>query len=218
MPHADTTIAQIPFWVQMLSISLAPIFGFAGVAIGAFISDRNQRRAYIRRTRQKVYQEYLEVLNQLLAYRHDMSRVAETQDLDAIREAASSSRWDSQGLRECLLKILLVGSPAAAQVAARVPNLEMLILALSLESGTAGFNEQKWEDLLWKIGEVRWSFTKIARRDLGLWGRHSALAAFEAGPDDLWKSDSDTVIESLSTTLYADERAKSADRPTDLPI
>jgi hypothetical protein len=44
----QTTQPQVPFWLQVLSIALAPIFGFAGVAIGTFLSERNNRIAYIK--------------------------------------------------------------------------------------------------------------------------------------------------------------------------
>ena len=51
---------NVPFWLQILSIALAPLLGFAGVAIGVAFSERNRRDAYVKEERRKVYVDYLE--------------------------------------------------------------------------------------------------------------------------------------------------------------
>jgi hypothetical protein len=76
-------------------------------------------------------------------------------------------------------RILLIGSRAAAKAAVRVLNIELLILALAVESMATEFDQKKWDSLTLRIADIKWSFMKVARRDLGLRRRSNSVETFD---------------------------------------
>jgi hypothetical protein len=49
---------SIPFWLQVVSIVLAPMLGFGGVAIGALLKDRSDRKQFLISERRAAYSEF----------------------------------------------------------------------------------------------------------------------------------------------------------------
>jgi len=99
-------------------------------------------------------------------------------------------------------RILLIGSPAAARAAHRAFNIDLLVLSLATESLASGFDDEKWFSLALRIENIKWSFIKIARSDLGLWGRRSSLAVLDTEPmDGASKADFDLAKSSLESSL-----------------
>lgn len=108
----------MPFWLQVLSICPAPILGFAGVAIGAHLKDRSDRKAALSKERQEVYASYLKALAE---YNHDFGtsgatafRTGNARKVQAFMKDAAETRVK---LLSLLVHIELIGSPDVVRAA-----------------------------------------------------------------------------------------------------
>jgi hypothetical protein len=163
------TATQVPFWLQVVSISLAPLLGFSGVAIGAFLNERIRSRAYVNDERRKVYLEFLEMLAQVTSFYGTTFATAVRSRKDHYAEQVLGKPSGSlERLQQTYSSIRLIGSRAAVAAAGEA----FVYLGLANTRGAVmikeGYKRDEWE-LVIKYGlEVQKSFIEAARRDLGL--------------------------------------------------
>ena len=109
---------NIPFWLQILSIALAPLLGFAGVAIGIGLNGRNSRSAYVKEQRRKVYVDYLEVMSRITAFvsfEHPVKSGLEgVEESEAFADKAAVL---VEQLERAYMCLSVIGSPEACEAA-----------------------------------------------------------------------------------------------------
>src|SRR5215467_2349587 len=166
--YADSA-TQIPFWLLVTSISLAPILGFVGVAIGAILTGRSQRRAWVSDGKHKAYQEFLAFLAQITAFYGTEFRTAvRTKNEERLSELSGARRSMLEDLHRTHLQIRLIGSPSALAAADEIHIYLGLATALSAKALKGNFENSEWDRLI-KLGlDIQSEFTDAARRDLVL--------------------------------------------------
>lgn len=173
---AAQVASQVPFWLQVLTVALAPILGFIGVGAGAFIAELNRRNAYVKDERRKIYQDYLEILSQttnyysseyLFAMRHAKEK--------GMNEAADRVSSYHERLLSAYLHVRLIGSPEAVGAASHAFSFTASAGSLTVKTLASEFNRDDWDHLI-RLGlEAQSRFTEAARKDLGLPRREIAL-------------------------------------------
>jgi hypothetical protein len=161
---------MVPFWLQILAIVVAPILGFAGLAIGALLNEGNRRRAYVTDARREAYQAFSDALSEITVYYGAEHR--------AIMRNPTSTTLSTAYERVCIMteriqrayfRMRLIGSSevvqqaaAAYEYAARASSLTASVL----DSGE--FDLEAWDPLIMKGFQIQNSFTSAARRDMGI--------------------------------------------------
>src|SRR5580704_7619358 len=163
------TAAQIPFWLQVVSISLAPLLGFSGVAIGVFLNERIRSRAYVNDERRKVYLEFLEMLAQITSfYGTTFATAVRSRKDHYVEQVLGKPAGSLERLQQTYSSIRLIGSQAAVAAAGEA----FVYLGLANTRGAAmikeGYKRDEWELVIQYGLEVQTSFIEAARRDLGL--------------------------------------------------
>ena len=166
---APAATPQIPFWLQVLTVALAPILGFIGVAAGASFTEQNRRDAYVKDERRKVYQDYLEIVSQITIfysteYLFAMNHAKER----GLKDTADKASLLSERLLSSYLHVRLIGSPTAIDAASHAFAFTASAGTLTAHTLVAGFNRNDWDPVI-RIGlDAQARFTKAARKDLGL--------------------------------------------------
>lgn len=167
---AQAATPQIPFWLQILTISLSPVLGFIGVAVGVLLNGRSRRNAYVKDERRKVYRDYLEILSQItIFYGTDyLFAMRHAKNKGLAGAAAEKASLLSERLQTSYLHVRLIGSPDAIDAASQGFELMAsagMVTALTLEGE---YNRSDWDPVI-RIGvETQARFTEVARKDLGL--------------------------------------------------
>jgi hypothetical protein len=161
--------AQVPFWLQVISISLAPILGFIGVGIGAFFTGRNQRRGWLSDEKHQAYQDFLSFLAKITAFYGAEFRTAVRLRNEArLSELASARRSMLEDLHRTHLQIRLVGSRKALAAADEIHIYTGMAGGLTARALQGNFEKDDWDRLV-KFGlDIQSEFTAAARKDLGL--------------------------------------------------
>jgi hypothetical protein len=172
--------AALPFWLQVLSISLAPILGFTGVAIGALLTERHQRIAYIGDERRKVYLEYLELLARITAfYSTEFKTALEAGDMRRMAELNPIRRTFLEDVQRIYLQIRLIGSPGVVNTAREVFVYFGLANGISAKAISGDATSEDWGRLI-KFGlALQTDFTDAARSDLRLRRKERKLPRIE---------------------------------------
>ncbi|GAA1910647.1 hypothetical protein GCM10009737_10110 [Nocardioides lentus] len=59
-----TDAAQVPTWLQILTLTLAPVLGFVGVGVGALLQSRSNKRAKLRDDRRATYLTFAKTVHE----------------------------------------------------------------------------------------------------------------------------------------------------------
>ncbi|MET8039872.1 hypothetical protein ABZU25_03275 [Micromonospora sp. NPDC005215] len=103
--------ADVPFWIQVTAIALAPILGFAGVAIGAILKDRSDALNALRDRRHKAYTAYLKhVSDASSAFATESATKLRSGDAAKIREVFVDLQKATNALPALYAEIDLLGS------------------------------------------------------------------------------------------------------------
>ena len=62
--YAATEATQVPMWLQVLTLSMAPVLGFGGVAVGALLQGRSAKRARLRDDRRVTYLTFAKTVHE----------------------------------------------------------------------------------------------------------------------------------------------------------
>ncbi|WP_370934119.1 hypothetical protein [Amycolatopsis sp. cg13] len=160
--------AAIPFWLQLLSVALAPVMGFIGVTIGAATQSRNARYLAIRDHRREVYTNFIELLDSIDWTFSGPAEIAfEDGNRDEILRICSLIDNYADQVSPMLVQIEFVGSKAT--VAASREFLKFFSLAhVAIGKGLEGhYSEEMWESVKKKAHSARRAFRISAAKDLG---------------------------------------------------
>jgi hypothetical protein len=162
--------SSVPFWLQILSIALAPVFGFAGVAIGVFLSERNRHSAYIKDERLKAYRHFLETSSQVTAFftPRFSSAVTGTRDPDKIRALVQELMTLIEKTQHAYTNLRLIGSPMAVRMAHNIFKYLHIGGNLAQEAIRGKFDQESWRKHTDEGTSLQNLFAEVARRDLGL--------------------------------------------------
>ena len=108
---SSTATPAVPFWLQIVTIVLAPVLALAGVAFGAGLSRSGEEMQWLRNSRLQAYNSFLLACN---SYDIAAGRLTESRRLGD-RGTQSASREDAlRAMRDVITyreSVLLLGSP-----------------------------------------------------------------------------------------------------------
>jgi hypothetical protein len=190
-----TVTPQIPFWLQIVSIAVAPILGFLGVAIGVFLTERNRRAAYILEEKKHAYLEFINMLSNVNSFwSNKFPSAARTATSGGTDDILGFSKAHVEELHRTFLQIRLFGSGPVVESAMEAFHYLALASVTGIQMLDKGFSSAKWNQTVVKAGIVVMSdFSAAARKDLGLrkLGPKTAESASSSASADLLKTVSD---------------------------
>jgi hypothetical protein len=159
----------VPFWLQILSIALAPLLGFAGVAIGVAFSERNRRDAYVKEERRKVYVDYLEATSQLTAFvTFERPKKGNPEGIEKNEAFADKAAVFMEQLQRTYMSLSVIGSPEACEAAVQAFTYLELATRLALATMRGKSLDEGWSKLGQLGTQFQDDFIDAARKDLGL--------------------------------------------------
>ncbi|WP_435120873.1 hypothetical protein [Amycolatopsis thermoflava] len=159
----------IPFWLQITTITLAPILGFAGVAVGVLLKDRSDHKASLRAERRAAYTGFLRALNALhrcfvvkggAAFKSGLEK-----SISAYEEEMYRLRLELDGAR---YDVALVGSSEVVAAAERVSAVAVDIDIAETVARRSGYRQEAWNKALLRCLHVASTFQVAAVKDLRL--------------------------------------------------
>lgn len=210
--------SQVPFWLQVLTVSLAPIIGLTGVAVGAWLTDRSHRTAALRQDRRATYLRFARALNDFdglisttgasvlrtIATVNVAIDQAEAmpdpkaEDIAGIRDLLDSASDYPTTLFEKLLEITnlrieidMIASKGAATAANDALTILTRILLATNRAMEDGYDRRAW----WKLGKEL--------REAGRKFRNAAFADLDIPHSDRERND----ITALSASEAAEFEA-----------
>jgi hypothetical protein len=186
---------QIPFWLQIVSIAVAPILGFLGVAIGVLLTERNRRAAYILEEKKRAYLEFINMLSNVNSFwSNEFPAAARAAASGRMSDILGFSKAHVEELHRTFLQIRLFGSEPVVEAAMQAFHYLALASITGIQMLDKGFSSAKWNQAVVKAGIVAMSdFSAAARKDLGLrkLGPKTAESASSSPSADLLKAVSD---------------------------
>lgn len=164
-----TDTQQVPFWLQLLAIILAPGLGFAGVAIGATVTSRTSMKLALRAHRQDVYSSFLETVSSIhksftVDLRIMLLPASKRELVDIVTEIGKYTAELARRFHE----IELV---ASARTAAAADNLLIFYMTALRATKRAHDDENAlslWHQITDEAGAALAEFRAAAAIDLGL--------------------------------------------------
>jgi hypothetical protein len=163
----STGAIQLPFWLQVVSIAAAPIFGFIGVAIGALMVERNRRAAYLTEERKKIYLDFISMLADVNAFWSNEAIQVMRGDAPA-EKISGFSKPMIESLHRSLIQIRLIGSSRVAAVAEGALVFILKMSMTALKSAASSFDRKEWDRASGSGISLMLDFSDAARADLGL--------------------------------------------------
>lgn len=161
---------QIPFWLQLTTVIVAPLVGFVGVAVGSFLTSRHNNRSWIRDRRLEAYQALLECANELSLFAGTIApRALRSQDPDQLYPLAQDIGQKISALIDATQRIKLIGSKATNEAASEVlAAATSLPIVLGLAAKSDIFDRKEWTKaaMMPMVAPLQ-RFLWTAQRDLG---------------------------------------------------
>jgi hypothetical protein len=163
---------QVPHWLQIVTIALAPCVGFLGVAVGAGWKNRSDQRLALRSHRQQVYTEFSRLAEKVKAHLGLRTpTVLRASKPDELLRHAQEAKDLFQELSAIVHQVNLVGSRnTAAAVAKFMAYTADGYLTLLLAART-GFDRATWNMITLRGEQATTQFRDAAAADLGVPGR-----------------------------------------------
>lgn len=166
--------AAVPFWVQVVSIAVAPILGFVGVAVGVLLKDRSDHKASLRAERRTAYISFLRALSAL----HQCFVVKGKLAFNGSDEGSLESYMEEMyELKLALIgaqhEVTLVGSVAAAKAAEKVSTVQIDMDIAESTARKSGYDQKAWNVALLRSLHVQSTFQLAAIKDLRLGSKNS---------------------------------------------
>jgi hypothetical protein len=159
----------VPLWLQITTIALAPIIGFAGVAIGAHLKTRSDRAGYLRDERRKLYVAFIHAFGSFLSMSNtETVRALQTQDPKRLAELPSSARASMIELEKLRQEVMLIGSPPVVKASGDAMIYVPAVLSQTAVSMQGGFDRDTWSEMTRFGMQAQNAFIHAAQVDLGL--------------------------------------------------
>lgn len=184
--------AQVPFWLQLGAVLLAPILGLAGVGIGAYAKEKSDRRISIRAERREVYVRFVQAATAFSsivatdAYA-GLALIDEIKRLSALRDSITRTQADRMRavrteheqlmheVRRLLTRVLeiakeieLVGTATPARCAMETANAGRKFLPILKGELPSASSWAGWSELDSEFRSSVSEFCDSARRDIGI--------------------------------------------------
>lgn len=159
---------QVPFWLQVTSIALAPILGFLGVSVGVMMKDRSDRRNALRSDRLGAYMELLAVAAELWHVHNMYIELIARQDGRAIAKTAEALEGIQSRLGTALFRVDLIGSSDLEIPAERIAACLAMHLELMNRATSEPIAENEINDVADYLGLAVDKFRDAAVEDLGI--------------------------------------------------
>src|SRR5215211_4440921 len=167
-------MGDVPFWLQLAAVVLAPLLGLAGVLYGAWWSARAEERRWLRQERRLTYGAYLRAVNELSRdFALHVTRAAAARDRARFNDAltafnAAFIEWErAQGA------LTIIASPKVNEAAGPVLGAFAMTEDLVVPYADQGapmpdFDAEKWARCSAALIAAIDGFTVAARSDLGV--------------------------------------------------
>jgi hypothetical protein len=110
--------AAVPFWLQVMAVTAAPILGFAGVAVGAMLKERSDMRIAERQELREVYRNFVRTMTEVeMLVSIDGASAYESADEEAVARYVATLKAHLASLNTLCIEILLIGSEVASFLA-----------------------------------------------------------------------------------------------------
>jgi hypothetical protein len=189
--------AQVPFWLQVSSVSLAPLLGFLGVGVGVWLRDRADRKTWLRQQRLDVYATMLELWNEYVVFvGTTLTAAMRSRDLGRIRKVNEDQKQFLARVLAAESRIRLVGTEKSARPAREfVLSTLMVSTYAAMSLGEEDFDQKSWDiAVVLPVSKPLTEFVKGAIADLGLPRQRLSNAAIV--PEDMASR-----VEALRETL-----------------
>jgi hypothetical protein len=186
------TPSSIPFWLQIASIAAAPVLGFAGIAIGIMLSERNRRTAYFIEEKKKAYLDFINTLTVIHSFWTDeMTTILQKPDDQTADKIGIYSKSHIERLERTYAQILLFGSESVVEVGGRCFTYLVKTSMTAMIMAAKGLDRKRWPRVTGEIIGVMNDFSRVARKDLGL----PELPQGEYKPSKYLEEIADKIIE-----------------------
>jgi hypothetical protein len=166
-----------------MAVALAPILGFAGIAVGAWQKDRSDRKNAIRTDRRKLYSQFLALSGRYsLTLGTKAATAYRTERAEKIHDVNAEMRELETEATQLIQQIDLLGSKRAADAAYRFLELQRDFAITCLLTLKTGFDRDQWVDLSTKGLRIGIDFRNAALKDLGHSRRERVLRTYRGGP------------------------------------
>jgi hypothetical protein len=205
-----STGSQVPLWVLVFSITAAPILGFIGVGVGAFLTERNRRSAYLAEEKKKVYVEFIDMLANLNAFwSNEFPAYMRNVKSAEAAKVLGFSKPQIEALHRAVMQIKLFGSQAVYDAGSSAFVFELQASMTSMAQIAGGFDRRQWNEVVNAGIKVMADFSDAARKDLGL----PDLAYNTSDPDpDAKFAEIETVLLKFLEDRMSEIKKNGADR------
>jgi hypothetical protein len=163
--------SSIPFWLQIASITAAPILGFIGVALGVALNERNRRTAYFIEEKKKAYLEFINTLAAIYTFWTDgMTEISQNPIKGIGDKIAMYSKSQGESLHRTYAQILLFGSRPVIETGNKCFDYVAAMAMTALIMLTKGVDAAQWYKEAEAVKKLITDFSVAARKDLGLPG------------------------------------------------
>lgn len=221
-------MSDVPFWLEVLAIALAPALGFVGVALGAFWQTRTTKYLALRAHRERVYSNLIEATEDLKSHFSLVGpTVVRSRDSDDLYEHAGQFKAKTAAVVTLVRQIDVVGSPAAIDAAVNLIAFAADASMSTMHLMQDGFDRVEWLRVLRAGDKASSEFRDAAAKDLGVphadrCRRSRRTPASDEGLASLMPTlnrlegnagPSDHVFPAESTTAVADDSSDDSRSP-----
>ncbi|MFE0020532.1 hypothetical protein [Amycolatopsis sp. NPDC059021] len=168
LTQGATQSPALPFWLQIVAISLAPALGFVGVAIGALLKDRSDRRQALMAERRSTYSDYAGNLEAYLRFMGMKGPGYLRKGGDRMVLFRDTSEELEGKLIASANKVMFFGSTEPASIAAETWLLIAQLALARIEVMKNGFNREAWNEAVGDGIKLSLKFSDAALGDLGI--------------------------------------------------
>jgi hypothetical protein len=210
---------SIPFWLQVLSVAVAPVIGFLGVAAGVGLNERNRRTAYFVEEKKRAYLEFINTLaNVGNFWSTEVPRRLRSPKNSEVKEMMRVVRSQLETITRTYCEVSLFGSPKVLEIARLSFMYVMEMNMLVIISIAKGFDDKRWHKAAEKGAVILGGFTSAARKDLGLPALSRKTPTFDL-PEEIhlekMKDSLLTVMQERSRVTRRSRQGKESSQPKD---
>jgi hypothetical protein len=161
--------SSVPFWLQLLSILLAPLLGLIGVTYGSVLARSAEHRRWVREEKLKAYAEFVtQCTSYVLAFRqltYGMEARSQNEMVKG-RDGAIAAIERIEAQRQA---VLLLGSQhveqACGEATASIAHAQTCLTKI-IEGGSAHAGDDDWPSALADVRRGIDNFRTAVRREI----------------------------------------------------
>jgi hypothetical protein len=203
--------AMVPFWVQVLSIGLAPLIGFVGVTVGATLKDKSDRRIALRKERRELYAKFLNTLYKLnMTFGTTCMTALRSNKEETVNSAIAELKDISIELGSIAAEIDLIGSSDTAKTVYEYAVIYgRMNVQILMDLGSGNIKRSDWGRILTASYSFAFKFRDSALADLDIPKSQRQRLDIKPSTDEDEDELAEKIQSMIAATLQVRDRKRS---------